>query len=97
VVVNRAASKLAGEGRLFLAVFRVSPKAVGLEQEDLRKAMHEAISSLSAREAKVIRLRYGLDDGVIRSLRAVGATLNLSGEWIRQIEMTALLKLRHLL
>ncbi len=59
--------------------------------------MHEVISSLSAREAKVIRLRYGLDDGVIRSLRAVGATLNLSGEWIRQIEMTALLKLRHLL
>ena len=49
----------------------------------------------SERERQILRLRYGLDRGEPRTLEEVGAELNLTRERIRQIERSALAKLRH--
>ena len=51
--------------------------------------------SLTPREARVLRLRYGLDDGKARTLEEVGREFNVTRERIRQIEAKALRKLRH--
>jgi RNA polymerase sigma factor (sigma-70 family) len=53
------------------------------------------LSSLSPRERQILRMRYGLDRGEPRTLEEVGAELNLTRERIRQIERSALAKLRH--
>jgi RNA polymerase sigma factor (sigma-70 family) len=53
------------------------------------------LSSLSPREREILRMRYGLDRGEPRTLEEVGAELNLTRERIRQIERSALAKLRH--
>jgi RNA polymerase sigma factor (sigma-70 family) len=53
------------------------------------------LSRLSERERQILRLRYGLDRGEPRTLEEVGLELNLTRERIRQIERTALAKLRH--
>ena len=50
--------------------------------------------SPKAREEKIIRLRYGLDDGKLRTLEEVGDKFNVTRERIRQIEAKALRKLR---
>ena len=50
---------------------------------------------LNGREQKILRLRYGLDDGVHRTLEVVGTHFGLTRERIRQIESGALRKLRH--
>ena len=54
-----------------------------------------ALKSLTPREEKVIRLRFGLDDGRARTLEEVGKEFNVTRERIRQIEAKALRKLRH--
>ena len=54
-----------------------------------------ALKSLTPREEKVIRLRFGLDDGRPRTLEEVGRQFNVTRERIRQIEAKALRKLRH--
>jgi RNA polymerase primary sigma factor len=62
----------------------------------LKDEVSEVLETLSKREAKVIRLRFGLtDDGCPRTLEEVGATFNVTRERIRQIEAKALRKLRH--
>jgi RNA polymerase primary sigma factor len=62
----------------------------------LKDEVNEVLETLSKREAKVIRLRFGLtDDGCPRTLEEVGATFNVTRERIRQIEAKALRKLRH--
>jgi RNA polymerase primary sigma factor len=62
----------------------------------LRDEVSQVLSTLSAREAKVIRLRFGLtEDGAQRTLEEVGAFFNVTRERIRQIEAKALRKLRH--
>jgi len=53
------------------------------------------LDSLSARESRVLRLRFGLEDGRSRTLEEVGKEFNVTRERIRQIEAKALRKLRH--
>ena len=53
------------------------------------------MQTLSAREAKVLELRFGLRDGKARTLEEVGKEFNVTRERIRQIEAKALRKLRH--
>ena len=61
----------------------------------LREQLADVLSTLTPREAKVLRLRFGLEDGRSRSLEEVGKEFNVTRERIRQIEAKALRKLRH--
>ena len=61
----------------------------------LREQLLEVLETLTDREQKVIRLRFGLDDGRARTLEEVGKQFNVTRERIRQIEAKALRKLRH--
>lgn len=61
----------------------------------LSEQLEEVMSTLTPREAEVIRLRYGLDDGKPRTLEEVGKEFTVTRERIRQIEAKALRKLRH--
>lgn len=64
-------------------------------QNELLERIDEVLGSLSEREAQVIRLRFGIDDGYARTLDQIGRTFGVSRERIRQIEERALNKLRH--
>ncbi len=62
----------------------------------LKERLYQAMSEcLTAREEKVLRLRYGLDDGRLRTLEEVGKEFDVTRERIRQIEAKAIRKLRH--
>ena len=61
----------------------------------LSEAVGEALEELSDRERAVVRLRFGLDDGQIRTLEEVGKEFGVTRERIRQIEAKTLAKLRH--
>ena len=61
----------------------------------LREQLKDVLSTLTDREQKVLRLRFGLDDGRARTLEEVGKEFNVTRERIRQIEAKALRKLRH--
>uniref|UniRef100_A0A7C4U7F0 Sigma-70 family RNA polymerase sigma factor n=1 Tax=candidate division WOR-3 bacterium TaxID=2052148 RepID=A0A7C4U7F0_UNCW3 len=61
----------------------------------MREKLEKAMQSLSPREKKVIELRFGLIDGIPRTLEDVGLMFNVTRERIRQIEAKALKKLRH--
>jgi RNA polymerase primary sigma factor len=61
----------------------------------LKEQLVEVLSTLTEREQKVLRLRFGLDDGRARTLEEVGKEFNVTRERIRQIEAKALRKLRH--
>lgn len=61
----------------------------------LQEQLVEVLSTLSEREQKVLRLRFGLDDGRARTLEEVGKEFHVTRERIRQIEAKALRKLRH--
>ena len=61
----------------------------------LKEQLDDVLSTLTPREAKVIRLRFGLDDGRPRTLEEVGDVFKVTRERIRQIEAKALRKLRH--
>ena len=61
----------------------------------LREQLVEVLGTLTEREQKVLRLRFGLDDGRARTLEEVGKEFNVTRERIRQIEAKALRKLRH--
>ena len=61
----------------------------------LKEQLAEVLSTLTPREEKVLRLRFGLEDGRSRTLEEVGKEFNVTRERIRQIEAKALRKLRH--
>lgn len=61
----------------------------------LREQLIEVLDTLTEREQKVLRLRFGLDDGRARTLEEVGKEFDVTRERIRQIEAKALRKLRH--
>ena len=61
----------------------------------LREQLEEVMSTLTPREAKVLKLRFGLEDGKARTLEEVGKEFDVTRERIRQIEAKALRKLRH--
>ena len=61
----------------------------------LKEQLDEVLTSLTEREAKVLRLRFGLEDGRPRTLEEVGKEFDVTRERIRQIEAKALRKLRH--
>jgi len=66
-----------------------------VNQNILRELVEEVLSTLSPREARVLRLRFGLDEGRPYTLEEVGAKFGLTRERIRQIEGKALRRLRH--
>ena len=61
----------------------------------LKEQLEDVMSTLTPREAKVLKLRFGLEDGKSRTLEEVGKEFNVTRERIRQIEAKALRKLRH--
>ncbi|NLW56039.1 MAG: RNA polymerase sigma factor RpoD [Firmicutes bacterium] len=61
----------------------------------LKEQLEEVLDTLTAREEKVLRLRFGLEDGRARTLEEVGQVFGVTRERIRQIEAKALRKLRH--
>jgi len=61
----------------------------------LNEAVQQAIGELSEREQQVVRLRFGLDDGQVRTLEEVGKEFGVTRERVRQIESKVLAKLRH--
>ena len=61
----------------------------------LREELNSVLKTLSSREEKVLRYRYGLDDSSPKTLEEVGKIFNVTRERIRQIEVKALRKLRH--
>lgn len=65
------------------------------ERSLLEKQVDAVLQTLSAREERVIRLRFGIDDGYHRTLEEVGNIFGVTRERIRQIEEKALIKLRH--
>lgn len=72
----------------------ISPERVA-ERNLLKKQVDEILKTLTEREQRVIRLRFGIDDGHHRTLEEVGHIFNVTRERIRQIEDKALRKLRH--
>jgi RNA polymerase primary sigma factor len=61
----------------------------------LNEALYQALGELSEREQRVVRLRFGLDDGQMRTLEEVGREFGVTRERVRQIESKTLAKLRH--
>ena len=61
-----------------------------------REQIDEVLNKLTARERDVLKMRFGLDDGYARTLEEVGSRLRVTRERVRQIELRALKKLRHI-
>ena len=62
---------------------------------NLKERTAHVLRTLSAREEKIIRMRFGMEDGSERTLEEVGRSFDVTRERIRQIEAKALRKLRH--
>jgi len=67
----------------------------GLVQDSLRSTLESVLGELNERESNVIKLRFGIEDGVPKTLEEVGKIYSVTRERIRQIEAKALEKLRH--
>ena len=71
------------------------PPADATSRQMLREGIEEVLSTLSTREQRVIKLRFGLEDGRRQTLEEVSKEFNVTGECVRQIEAKALRRLRH--
>ena len=78
-----------------VACYNESDVFIGELLDCLKEQLNEVLGTLTEREQKVLRLRFGLDDGRARTLEEVGKEFNVTRERIRQIEAKALRKLRH--
>lgn len=86
------------QGDLVLEDVLTDPSASAedqLEEQFLNQHIGEALGRLEENERKILKLRFGLDDGVSRTLKEIGDSMGLSRERIRQIEAKALSKIRH--
>ena len=79
----------------FIADERAGAAEALVEGQLMRKQLEDVLNSLDAREAAVVRLRYGLDGGTPKTLDEIGREFKLSRERIRQIERETMAKLRH--
>lgn len=79
----------------FIEDIDAPPPAESVAQKMLTEELGEILDQLTPREARILRLRYGLQDGESRTLKEVGEMFGLSRERIRQLEKEALRKLRH--
>ncbi len=80
------------EWRQRLTQFMAHVRAV---DTDYKEQMDDVLATLTEREKKVLRLRFGIGDGYPRTLEEVGAVFKVTRERVRQIEAKALRKLRH--
>ena len=64
-------------------------------KEEQKELVHKALETLTTREAKVLNLRFGIEDGHAKTLREIGDVIGVSTERVRHIEAKALRKLRH--
>ena len=92
-------SPIGDEGDALLGDFIDDPNAVpppeAASRQLLREQIDEVLLTLKPREARILKLRFGLEDGRSRTLEEVGNEFNVTRERIRQIEAKALRKLRH--
>lgn len=79
----------------FIEDVEAPPPAEEVAQQMLTEEIGDILDQLTPREARILRLRYGLQDGESRTLKEVGEMFGLSRERIRQLEKEALRKLRH--
>ncbi len=79
----------------FIEDIDAPPPAEAVAQNMLTEEIGDILDQLTPREARILRLRYGLQDGESRTLKEVGEMFGLSRERIRQLEKEALRKLRH--
>ncbi len=90
--------RVGGDGDAFLGDFVEDRDAPALEdavsESLMREQLREALDALGDREGRVLRLRYGLDDGHPQTLEEVGKVFGVTRERIRQIEAKAIRKLR---
>ena len=79
----------------FFEVTSVECRMVYATTESLRETTHAVLAGLTPREAKVLRMRFGIDMTTDHTLEEVGKQFDVTRERIRQIEAKALRKLRH--
>jgi RNA polymerase primary sigma factor len=92
-------TEIGGEGGATIGEYIEDTKAVDPTQKmsliHLRGQINEALDTLADKEKEVLTMRFGLDDGKIKTLKEIGEAFGLSRERVRQIETTALSKLKH--
>jgi len=79
----------------FIADEKATAAEEAVESGMMRQQLHSILGTLEEREAAVVRMRFGLDDGQPRTLDEIGRSFKLSRERIRQIERETMAKLRH--
>jgi RNA polymerase nonessential primary-like sigma factor len=79
----------------FIADEKATAGEAAVEAGLMRQQLHSVLDTLEDREAAVVRMRFGLDDGQPRTLDEIGRSFKLSRERIRQIERETMAKLRH--